>query len=280
MGTGPFDFLYSGTFAAQGLNIGYIRIPDFQFDFSGDLETELAYMQANTDGLIVDVMRNPGGDGCVAEDTAAHLIPNQFRTVGLEIRATRSWVLAFQQALQDAQAVGAPDTVVQQLQNLVQQLEAAYSTPSGRTGPMPVCYSSLDVPSATDARGRSIAYTKPVMILTDEFTASASELFSAIMQDNQRALIFGARTMGAGGNVNDYPATTYSSATTSVTESLMSRKNSLPADGFPTSPYVENVGVRPDSVQEYMTMDNLMNHGSTFVQAFSDAMVSYINSQK
>ena len=60
----------------------------------------------------------------------------------------------------------------------------------------------------------------------------------------------------------------------------MSRKNSLPADGFPTSPYVENVGVRPDTVQEYMTVDNLTNHGATFVQAFSDAMAAYINGQR
>ena len=280
MGAGQFDFLYSGTFSAQGLNIGYIRIPDFVYDFSSDLETELAYMQANTDGLIVDVMRNPGGDGCVAEDTAAHLIPNQFRTVGLEIRATRSWVLSFEQALQDAQAFGAPSDVIQQLQNLLQQVQAAYSVPSGRTPPLPVCRSSLDVPPATDSKGRMIAYTKPVMVLTDEFTASAAELFSAILQDNQRAMIFGARTMGAGGNVNDYPATTYSFASTSVTESLMSRRNSLPADGFPSSPYVENVGVRPDTVQEYMTVDNLTNHGATFVQAFSDAMAAYINGQK
>ena len=280
MGTGTFDFLYSGTFSAEGLNIGYIRIPDFQFDFSTDLETELAFMQANTDGLIVDVMRNPGGDGCVAEDTAAHLIPNQFRTVGLEIRATRNWVLSFEQALQDAQTFGAPDAVIQQLRNLLQQVQAAYAVPSGLTPPLPVCQSSLDIPPATDSKGRMIAYTKPLMVLTDEFTASAAELFSAILQDNQRAMIFGARTMGAGGNVNDYPATTYSFASTSVTESLMSRKNSLPADGFPSSPYVENVGIRPDTVQEYMTVDNLTNKGATFVQAFSDAMAAYINAQK
>ena len=280
MGTSPFDDLYTGTFQAQGLNIGYIRIPDFGFDFTSDLETEIAYMQNNTDGLIVDVMRNPGGDGCLAESTAAHLIPAQFRTVGLEIRATRGWVLAFQQALQDAEDGGAPDEVVAQLQQLLQQVENAYATPSGRTAALPICDTSLNVQPATDGKGNVIAYAKPVMVLTDEFTASAAELFSAIMQDNQAAQLYGARTMGAGGNVNDYPVTTYSFASATVTESLMSRKNPLPADGFPTSPYIENVGVRPDIVQDYATFDNLTNHGATFVQAFSDAVVRYINSKR
>jgi uncharacterized protein with HEPN domain len=57
----------------------------------------------------------------------------------------------------------------------------------------------------------------------------------------------------------------------------MHRKNPVATPDYPTAPYVENIGVRPDVVQNYMTIDNLTNHGSTFVQAFSDAMVRYIN---
>ena len=101
-----------------------------------------------------------------------------------------------------------------------------------------------------------------------------------MFQDNQRGIIFGNRTMGAGGNVNNYFVTTYSEGQASLTESLMSRKNPVTVDGFPTAPYVENIGVRPDVVQDYMTRDNLTNQGASFVQAFSDAMVNYINSQK
>src|SRR5258708_2054108 len=163
MGGGRFDFYYTGTFTAQGLTIGYLRIPDFGFEFTSDLEKELAYMQANTDGLIVDVMRNPAGDGCAAEDTGAPLIPTRFRSIGLEIRATRNWVLGFSQALQDAQDFGASDTVIQQLQDLLQQVENAYAPPSGRTPPLPVCNSTLDIPPAMDKSGNMIAYTKPIM---------------------------------------------------------------------------------------------------------------------
>jgi hypothetical protein len=279
LGSSRFASLYSGVFQAQGLNIGYIRIPSF-FVSGSTFQAEIDYMQQNTDGLIIDIMRNPGGSGCNAENLLSRIIPSQFRTIGLEIRATRSWVTAYAAAYQDSIDFGDPDDVVQQWKQLLQQVTDAWHTPSGRTGPLPVCSSSLNVNPATDTAGKMVAYTKPVMLLTDEFSASAADFFAAVFQDNQRGIIFGNRTMGAGGNVNDYLVTTYSEGLASVTESLMSRKNPVTVDGFPTAPYVENIGVRPDVFQAYMTRDNLTNKGATFVQAFSDTMVSYINSQK
>jgi hypothetical protein len=278
MGSNMYDSLYSGTFTAQGRTLGYIRFPDFMYYSPDDLENELAFMETNTDGLIIDVMHNPGGDACVTEDALKHFFTSQFRSIGLEIRATRAWVLDFMQALEWAQYSGAPDEVIQQYEDLLQQVEDAYATPSGRTPPLPVCESTLDLSPATDQNGNIIGYSKPIMVLTDEFTASAAELFSAVMQDNGRARLFGARTMGAGGNVSDYPVTTYSFAAASVTESLMSRKAPIVTREFPTAPYVENIGVRPDDVQEYATVDNLVNHGATFVTAFTDAMAQHIES--
>lgn len=280
MGAKRFDFFYSGTYQAQGLRIGYLRIPTFdQFLSSDDFQNEITYMQQNTDGLILDIMRNPGGDVCTAEDLLQRVIPNPFRTMGFEIRATRFWVEGFRQAVQDAKDSGASDSVIQQLQTLLQEVTAAFLTPSGRTPPLPLCHSDLTVPPATDANNQVIAYTKPIMLLVDEMSASGAELFAAVFQDNQRGTLFGMRTMGAGGNVDQFPVTTYSEGTATVTESLMSRKNPVTTPDYPTAPYVENIGVRPDIVQDYMTIDNLTNRGATFVQAFTDAMVKYINSQ-
>jgi hypothetical protein len=279
MGASIFDSFYTGTYQAQGARIGYIRIPSFdQFLSTDDFQAEIDYMQQNTDGLIVDIMRNPGGDGCVAEDLLSRLIPTQFRTVGLEIRATRSWVAAFQQALQDAKDSGAPAPIVRQYQDLLDQVTAAFLTPSGRTPALPICGPSLDVVSALDSKGNVIAYNKPVMLLVDELSASAADLFAAVMQDNQRGPLFGMRTMGAGGNVNQYQVTTYSEGVATLTESLMHRKNPVVTSDYPTAPYVENIGVRPEIVQDYMTIDNLLNKGATFVQAFTDAMVATIAS--
>jgi hypothetical protein len=278
MGSRRFDFFYTGTFQAQGLRIGYIRIPSFDtFLPSDQFQSEIDYMQQNTDGLILDIMRNPGGDPCAAEDLLQRVINTPFRNVGLEIRATWGWVQSFTQALQDAQDFGAPSDVIAQYQDLLQQVSAAYLTPSGRTNALPICDSTLDLQPATDSNNQPIAYTKPLMLLTDELSASAADYFAAVIQDNQRGPLFGMRTMGAGGNVDIFPVTTYSGGLATVTESLMHRKNPVATPDYPTAPYVENIGVRPDVVQNYMTIDNLTNHGSTFVQAFSDAMVKYIN---
>jgi hypothetical protein len=41
-------------------------------------------------------------------------------------------------------------------------------------------------------------WTKPVIILVDQGTASAAEEFAAVLQDNRAALIVGSRTLGAG----------------------------------------------------------------------------------
>ena len=279
-GSDPFfDFFYSGTYQAQGKNIGYIRIPSFDtFLPSDDFQTEIDYMQQNTDGLIVDIMRNPGGDLCAAEDLLTRIIPVQFQNIGLEIRATRAWLAAFQQAVQDAEDFGAPPEIVKQLQDLLKQVTDAFLTPSGRTPPLPVCDTTLNVSPATDDGGNPIAYTKPVMLLTDELTASAADYFAAVFQDNQRGTIFGNRTMGAGGNVDTFQVTTYSEGTATLTESLMHRLNPVATPDYPTAPYIENIGVRPDITQDYMTVNNLQNNGAAFVQAFTDAAVTLINS--
>lgn len=46
--------------------------------------------------------------------------------------------------------------------------------------------------------GRGTHLTTPLIVLTDEATASASEIFSAAIQDNDRGLVVGRRTFGKG----------------------------------------------------------------------------------
>src|SRR5205814_449501 len=61
LGTSSADIFFSGTFAAGGFQIGFIRIPDFApADTNGALtlfQREIDFFEKNTDGIIVDVMR-------------------------------------------------------------------------------------------------------------------------------------------------------------------------------------------------------------------------------
>jgi len=81
------------------------------------------------------------------------------------------------------------------------------------------------------------------------------------------------RTMGAGGSVGQGSCTVCTESMCNTTLSLMNRGVVISGTEYPPSPYIENVGVRPEIVNDFMTRANLMSAGATFVQAFTDAAV-------
>ena len=88
LGSNPFtDYFFSGTYQAGGKTLGFIRIPDFFPDNVRaavvQFEREVAYMTANTDGLIVDVMRNEGGYTYYVNEVVRRLVPRGFQHHGL-----------------------------------------------------------------------------------------------------------------------------------------------------------------------------------------------------
>ena len=280
------DFFYSGTFTSEGKRIGFIRIPDFLDSSSFDLEpfalqqfqTEMTFMQNNTDGLVVDIMRNPGGDGCYAESLLQRLIPYRFRGTGQEVRVTRDWVLAFSEAIDQADFFGIDPVTLDQLQAILTQLQSAYKQNHVRTDAFPQCATYFERDPAMDRNGNSLAYTKPVMLLTDEFSVSASEVFASVFQDSKRGPILGWRTAGAGGSIPANPTTTgfYSEATAYATQAMLVRTEQVLTQEFPTTSYIENVGVRPDIPVDYMTEENLTNRGKSFVDRFTAAMLDLL----
>jgi hypothetical protein len=264
-GASAADFYLSGTYAAEGLRIGYIRIPSFSPPSAAlalqQFETEMRFFEANTDGLIVDDMRNPGGSVAYVEGVAQRLHTQPFRTLGFEIRATAGWVFNFQSSLNLARTLGQEQWVINLLEANLAQVRQANSEIRGRTGPV-----TLNSTGSLMLEPHPAAYTKPIVILVDSFSASAGDMLPAILQDSGRALVVGRRTMGAGGNVVGFPTGGYSEAFFRVTQSLMHRRAPVVSADLPAAPYVENIGVRPDVELEYMTRENLLNGGATFLQ--------------
>ena len=103
LGKGPYDSLFTGTYQAGGKKIGFMRIPDFEYVTSTDLSNEIKFLQANTDGLVIDIMRNPGGSGCTVERVMSYLNPGGFYSLGNKIRATWDMVMGMESDLEDAE---------------------------------------------------------------------------------------------------------------------------------------------------------------------------------
>ena len=266
------DYYFTGTYtASDGTRVGFLRIPDFLYAYTPDLDREIKYFQTNTDVLVVDVMRHPGGSPCDAEDAIARLTTNQFQGAVSQFRVTWSDVVSFAEGLDQAIQDGLDDDTIAQFQLYRDSFKNTYlNNQGGLTDPLPVCGST------TTRTPVSTAYTKPVMVLVDDMTFSAGEVFAALVQDNHIATLFGYRTPGAGGvlfGLSDTQVGFYSEGSTSVTRGLTVRSQAVVTSDYPTTNYIENVGVRPDVTYDYMTADNLVNHGAAFVQAFTDAAV-------
>jgi hypothetical protein len=81
---------------------------------------------------------------------------------------------------------------------------------------------------------------------------------------------------GAGGSVIGFNCTAFTESVCTVTVSLMNRGIMISTPDYPPTPYIENVGVRPDIVVDYMTRANLMTRGAPFVEAFMQAAVKAV----
>ena len=283
-GKSALDPFFSGVFEAGGFKIGFIRIPSYQptnpTTALAAFQSEIAFFNGNTDGLIVDEMRNPGGSVSYMNGIVSLLMPSTWRSIPFALRATSEWVVEISSSLTSATAQGAPKNILDLLKSIMDEIVNANAAQRGMTNPIPLDDVTIDRDPATDAKGNVIAYKKPLLVLVDELSASGGDAFAATIQDNARGPLLGWRTMGAGGNVELWEAGSYSLGLATVTESLMTRKSVITTPDYPAAPYVENIGVRPDIVVDYMTVDNLINGGKPFVDAFTAAMVSLIQANK
>jgi hypothetical protein len=282
LGAGKYDSLFSGTYnTASGLRIGFLRIPDFAYVYTTDLVNEIKFLEANTDGLVIDVMRNPGGSGCVTERVLSYLNPGGFYSLGIKIRMTWDILASLREDVEWAEYLGASDEEIATLEHFLEQGSKAFAENRGFTVPLPLCSNSIQVEPARDKAGNEIVYTKPIMVLTDELSASAAEVFAAVMQDEKRALLYGMRTDGAGGAVNQFSAGVYTESYLNLAWSILIRRNSIDSGAeFPAMPYIENIGVRPDRVDDYMTAANLLDNGKSFVGRFTAAMEEHIRAKR
>jgi hypothetical protein len=275
VGRSSLDFMTTGTYLFEGKRIGYVRFGTFDLELTNSqlaqLDSEINYMSANTDGLVLDVMRNPGGFGCEAVEMMRRFMPTTFKHFSAQMRPVFEDIAIYDELLEIFPLLGAPNYIIELLRFERQQILDAYRNGRALTGPIPYCYYTDDVPSVANA------YRKPVILLVDDASNSAADIFPAIFQDNARGKVVGTRTGGLGGAVGILPAGQFAEMNTGMTVNLLVRSKEQQYAGFPKTNYLENVGVVPDTELSYMTKDNLLNSGRPFVEAFSRILVERIN---
>ncbi|MBM3729138.1 MAG: hypothetical protein FJW40_27405 [Acidobacteria bacterium] len=285
-GNNPNDAAISGIFTVGGRKIGYVRVPTFgSFQARNIAMSEIRYFGKSTDGvphtdgLIIDVMRNTGGVICFAEDLVSVLAPEGFKAFTGEIRVTWLSLLSLRENLETSRRLGVSETRIKELETVLGAYEDAYKAGKPRTAKLPLCGSVFERAGSMDGEV-SDAYAKPVMVLQDEFSASASEIFAAQLQDMGRARIVGMRSLGAGGSVLSGNTGVYAEAGLSFTNSLGIRQKEVQVEGLPAAPYIENLGVAPDVVVDVMTRENLTKKGRPFLDRVLEIAVGQIGAAK
>jgi hypothetical protein len=277
LGGNASDFFYSGTFAYEDLTIGYIRIPNYAPASTTaaltQFEKEIAFFNTNTDGLIVDEMRNTGGSLCYGESIAAHLTTDYFRATGFRLRPFWSRIIGFYNAWINAKAAGASQGVIDQYEMLYRAMLAANTQNQTITDSLPLCTSSLTRAPFMDADGNVLSYKKQILMLIDEFSTSTADSVPGMLRDANRVSLYGMRTNGAGGNNTSFDAGSYSEG---VTLALQTRKEKHLNGDYPYTDLIENTGVWPDITDDYMTKDNLLQNGAPFVHNVLQHMAAQI----
>ena len=276
-GTSFSDWFFSGSFTSGGKRIGLIRFAEWSSSssFTSQLDTEIAWMNANTDVLVIDQMRDDLTSICGSDAAAARFIGKAYRQPGIQFRATWANVQTFQATLDSAIEGGASADQVALYQNLVNDLRDKYYSGGGNAAPYPFCGTSLDRNAVRASNGTIVNYEKPILLLTDELS---SDHFAATVKDNREARIqqFGMPTSGRLGVSINGPGGAFTETTVHVKDGVSVRPKATARPGFPETTYIENAGVYPEIVNNYMTLDNFRTKGAAFVEAFTKAAVALV----
>jgi hypothetical protein len=222
--------------------------------------------ESMADVLVLDQTHNGGGSYC--EDFFRLFIREQADGFVQALNVDRKWIADLQMhwpremAKMNGSAFDPRPYLA--MGSLV---EAAYDR--GETLSAPVALISGNF----KAQPLDYTWKKPLLVLTDELAGSCGDAFPMLVRKNNIAKIFGARTMGLGGNVEPFPLTN-SQSRVFITRGLFTAYRE---DGNYSDPFlfIENNGVEPDYPHVH-TVDDFRKGFVGYVKAFSAKAVEQI----
>lgn len=251
-------------YEAAGKKIGLVRIHQYMED--GLLEVvarALMVMEKETDVLVIDQTNNPGGSVSLVSDLVGLLADKSYKDMDFKIRPSMNWLKKFQdinakiaEMLKTDPNDFAANALKARFEYLENEIKESLTQKRFLTNPVSL---NLTGSFGMIQPNKQVRYTKPVLMLINEFDFSGGDAFPAILKDNGRVTLFGAQTSGAGGNVAEHGPLANSAFKLQLTESLMVR---------PNGQFMENRGVMPDIAYE-ITEDDFLNDYRGYLQAFT-----------
>ncbi len=262
----------------EGRKIGVIRIadyapwmPDFAAQDFADIVNEL---ESRTEMLVIDQVNNPGGYVFYLYALASMLTDQPLSTPRHRNMLDQETIFSTKRLLRMLEYIQTEDQVMEMVGPTLLGYPATLTLircceeycrfvirewDAGRYFTDPFFFFCVDqINPHPDAR-----YTKPILLLVNELDFSGGDFFPAIMQDNKRATLMGAKTSGAGGVVRwmEFPnrqGIIGMSSTVTIAERV---------DNNP----IENLGVTPD-IEYTMTAEDYQCNFKGYVRAIHEAI--------
>lgn len=259
--------------------IGYVRIPHYSGFETQTFASIMSLFQDRTDALIIDQVDNPGGNLLYLYGLLSTLTDQPLIVPTERMMITHEEVVNAVSIIPDLEKISSDEQAQQMLGPEICGMPITYQAAQffldyfnfivnewndGRkfTNPYPILGIDRVLPHPY------VRYTKPILVLTNSLDLSCGDFFPAIMQDNKRATIMGARTAGAGGYVLStmYP-NKFGIIGFTYTGSIAERLDKNP---------IENLGVTPD-IEYTFTADDLQNNYQGYVDAINTAVTNMLN---
>ena len=239
----------------EKVKVGYIYLDTFSpadamqafLDFK---ETLSKFKAKCVKSIVIDTINNGGGSLGLGIALAQTLSKKKLELPGIQLRLSDSWLLEFRE---QADNPGYNPTVKRLKQMAYDSLEKDIADGRWLSSPLPI-EALGDFTSWIDTYNSPGSETK-IVVLVNEMCASMCDIFSAIMQDNKRAVIMGAQSMGAGGNVVNHSSSPRTNFQVRQTESLITRNNGSYIENNGTTPDIELV-VNTDAKNKYSNIIN------------------------
>jgi hypothetical protein len=271
--TETMPILFAAKYPFQGRNLLLIRVSTYR---AKDWRERIAWYkavveenEATVDALVIDQTRNFGGIGLYSESLVSLFATGQTRGSVRFPHADRAWLKRIggdiAEVLKSKDGEWTEDR--HRLELSYRLIEQAYDKNLPWTEQPIIDGTSPYIQSL----GRRFA--KPVLLLIDRTCVSAGDKFPMLMKENGLATLFGERTIGGGGNVEEVAWLPHSGAVLKMTRSLFMMYE--PNGQYDFSKAIENNGVEPD-IRYSHTLKDFRAGYSGYIEAFSNAAIGLV----